>query len=118
VTPSYQDTMRHGAAQYADVIRALNEAGLPSEFTQTGGMCAAILVKLEDGRTLLITDAEDTLSWDRQDHDGWGVGLYAQCDSDDLPALYQQTAPSDLGSLLNLIREVLESHVSRATSSH
>lgn len=39
-------------------------------------MCAAIEVLLDGGQTLLITDAEDTLSWDRADRRGWAVGLY------------------------------------------
>jgi len=32
-------------------------------FTQTGGMCAALEGTLEAGQHLLITDAEDSLSW-------------------------------------------------------
>jgi hypothetical protein len=114
---SYDETMTYGAEQYADVIETLGLSGLPCAFTQTGGMCAAMLVKLEGGRTLLITDAEDTLSWNRADQQGWGVGLYAHCDSDDLPLLYQQTAESDIGSLLNLIQDVLRRHASGASPS-
>lgn len=49
-----------GASRYVDVIEALNTAGLPTVFTQSGGMCAALAVQLETGRHLLITDAEDT----------------------------------------------------------
>ncbi len=36
-----------GTARYADVIDALNGMGLPTVFTQTGGMCAALEVSLE-----------------------------------------------------------------------
>ena len=69
--------MAWGAEQYADVLAALEEEGLPAIFTQTGGMCAAIEVQLETGRTLLVTDAEDTLAWAWAEHEGWAVGLYA-----------------------------------------
>lgn len=50
-TMSYDETMAWGAAQYADVLAALEAKGLPSTFTQTGGMCAAIEVQLETGHT-------------------------------------------------------------------
>ncbi len=40
------DAMAIGAARYADVIAALTGAGLPTVFTQTGGMCAALEVTL------------------------------------------------------------------------
>jgi hypothetical protein len=73
---SYEDTMRAGAREYTDVLAALNAAGYPATFTQTGGMCAAIEIQLESGHTILVTDAEDTLAWQRIDHHGWGVGLY------------------------------------------
>jgi hypothetical protein len=33
------ETMAVGAARYADVIATLNSTGLPTVFTQTGGMC-------------------------------------------------------------------------------
>ncbi len=72
----YDSTMRAGAARYQDVLDALRVAGLPATFTQTGGMCAALEVMLDSGHTLLITDAEDTLAWERDEHHGWGVGLY------------------------------------------
>lgn len=62
-----QDAMDVGAMRYADVIAVLNGAGLPTVFTQTGGMCAALEVTLEAGQHLLITDAEDSLSWDRDE---------------------------------------------------
>ncbi len=39
-------------------------------------MDAALEVLLDGGHTLLITDAEDSLSWDREEHQSWGVGLY------------------------------------------
>jgi hypothetical protein len=55
---SYDETMRWGEAQYADVLQELQAAGFPAVFTQTGGMCAAIEVPLEAGHRLLITDAD------------------------------------------------------------
>ena len=67
-TDCYAAAMAHGAAQYADVITALDEAGLPTVFTQTGGMCAALEMTLETGGHVLVTDAEDTLAWDRGQH--------------------------------------------------
>ena len=79
-TDCYAAAMAHGAAQYADVIAALDEAGLPTVFTQTGGMCAALEITLETGGHVLITDTEDTLAWDRGQHAGWGFGLYPRDD--------------------------------------
>ncbi len=74
---SYEATMALGQAQYQDVIDVLTTAGLPTSFTQTGGMNAALEVRLDGGHTLLVTDAEDSLSWARAEHAGWAVGLYA-----------------------------------------
>ncbi len=51
--PSQMDeAMTVGTARYADVIAALEAAGLPPVFTQTGGMCAALEVTLEAGQRL------------------------------------------------------------------
>lgn len=57
----FDQAMAVGASRYADVIESLNTAGLPTEFIQTGGMCAALEVQLETGHHLLITDAEDSV---------------------------------------------------------
>jgi hypothetical protein len=73
---TYEQTMARGAEQYRDVLDALMAAGLPAEFTQTGGMCAGIEVPLGGGHYLLLTELEDTLSWARIEHQGWSVGLY------------------------------------------
>ena len=73
---SYDATMGVGQAQYQDVLDHLAAAGLDATFMQTGGMNAGLEVLLDGGHTLLITDAEESLSWDRQEHNGWGVGLY------------------------------------------
>ena len=67
---SVDEAMAVGTARYADIIAALEAAGLPTAFTQTGGMCAALEVTLEAGQHLLITDAEDSLSWDRGEQRG------------------------------------------------
>jgi hypothetical protein len=64
------EAMAIGAARYADVIAALDTAGLPTVFTQTGGMNAALEVTLEAGQHLLVSAAEDSLSWDRDDQRG------------------------------------------------
>ena len=74
---TYEQTMALGQAQYQDVIDELSAAGLPATFTQTGGMNAALEVLLDGGWSLLVTDAEDSLSWARAEQQGWGVGLYA-----------------------------------------
>jgi len=73
---TYEETMAWGAEQYRDVLDALAEVGLDGEFTQTGGMCAALQVTLDGGYYLLFTDQEDTLSWSRVEHEGWYVGLF------------------------------------------
>ncbi len=80
---TYDETMAWGAAQYADVTGAMGADGLRAEFTQTGGMCAAIEAVLDGGFYLLVTDAEDTLPWDRSSHRGLWVGLYPPHESDE-----------------------------------
>lgn len=105
-TMTYDETMAWGADQYADVLAALAAAGLAGEFTQTGGMCAALLVPLEAGYHLLITDAEDTLSWARADHAGWWAGLYTNVEGDG-PIRWDQTEDGGLSALLPLIDLVL-----------
>ena len=103
---SYEETMRFGAGEYADVTGALGALGLPATFTQTGGMCAAIEVQLEAGYTLLITDAEDTLSWCRADQSGWWVGLYPPGDHDG-PIADRQIETNEISSLLAVVDGVL-----------
>jgi len=100
--------MAIGAQRYTDVLDHLRAEGLPAEFTQTGGMCAAIEARLEGGHTLLITDAEDSLAWDRLEHRGWGVGLYRPTSEyDDGPVAFAGCDDGSLPSLLPLVREVL-----------
>lgn len=113
ISATYQQAMAYGHEQYRDVIDHLTGSALPAEFTQTGGMCAALRVALPDGRYLLICDAEDTLSWDREEHTGWSVGLYRPDDCvppgdwTGEPVSFVQSADGSLGALLPLIRRVL-----------
>jgi hypothetical protein len=105
---SYDSVMARGADEYLDVIAALREVGLPGTFVQTGGMCAALEVRLEAGYGLLITDADDTLSWSRETHVGWGVGLYSDLDAGDLAVDYLETAACDVRALLDLVSDILK----------
>lgn len=107
VTMSYEETMAWGADQYRDVLARLESEGLPAHFTQTGGMCAAIEIQLETGHTLLVTDAEDTLSWARAEHAGWGVGLYEPGEDSDAPLAFGSVADSGLQALLTLVGDVM-----------
>jgi len=102
------DAMAIGAARYADIIATLNGAGLPTVFTQTGGMCAALEVTLDNGQHLLITDAEDSLSWERAEQRGWGVGRYVtDSEYDDGPRAFADSEDTGSNTLLRLVREVL-----------
>ncbi len=105
---SVDEAMAVGTARYADVIAALEAAGLPTVFTQTGGMCAALEVTLEAGQHLLITDAEDSLSWDRGEQRGWGVGRYVtDSEYDDGPVAFDSTDDTTATALLAVVRSVL-----------
>lgn len=103
----YDEAMELGWREYADVIEQLNELGLPTIFTQTGGMNAALEVQLETGAYLLITDREDTLSWRREDHEGWAVGLYEADEAGDGPVRFESTSQNDFESLLKATKLVL-----------
>ena len=103
----YDTTMRIGAARYQDVLDALDAAGLPGCFIQTGGMNAALQVTLEGGQTLLITDADDALSWDRTEQHGWGVGLYPDQERAEGAELFDTCVGNDAAALLDLIRSLL-----------
>lgn len=96
--------MAWGAEQYADVLTAL---GPGSTFTQTGGMCAALEVQLGTGHTLLITDADDTLSRARAEHEGWWVGLYDEREDNDGPLACGQVDDSGIEALLTLVTDVM-----------
>ena len=74
-------------------------------------MCAALEVTLEAGQHLLITDAEDSLSWNREDQRGWGVGLYvADSEYDDGPLAFADTEDCSVAALLAVVQQVLLPH--------
>lgn len=103
---SYHQTMRLGAAAYADATKALRQAGVPARFTQTGGMNAALEAHLDGGAYLLVTDADDTLSWDRDEQQGWGAGLYTNDEDQELIA-HAVTDRTDAAALAELVRHLL-----------
>lgn len=103
-----------GAAEYADVLAQLTTAGLPCHFTQTGGMNAAIEVQLETGQTLLLTDAEDSLSWRRAEQLGWGVGLYQASErAAEGATRFASSENNSVDALMLLIAEVLLGRTAR-----
>ncbi len=103
---SYEETMRRGAAQYADAVDALRGAGFPAEFTQTGGMNAAIESVLDGGGRLLVTDAEDSLAWCRAEHVGWAVGAFPPGEGVD-PRGFGTTEDGRVPALMALVARVL-----------
>lgn len=70
-------------------------------------MNAALLVELETGQTLLITDEDDALSWSRDEHRGWGVGLYASEDASGGAVRFESIEDSSVDALLCLVRRTL-----------
>lgn len=115
----YGETMLIGQARYQDVLDDLAKVGLPASFTQTGGMCAALEVTLDSGHTLLITDQNDTLAWEREEHHGWTVGLYPpdRAGSDGECLAFGSTDAGEPAALLPLARTVLDEYV-RSRRSH
>jgi hypothetical protein len=104
---TYEETMNRGTAEWAPVLTALAQAGLPATFTQTGGMNAALDVTLEGGYYLLITDGQEPLTWHRADLEAWGVGLYRGDDAGDGPLAFDETSDVEVDSLLSLVRRVI-----------
>lgn len=100
--------MRRGHEEYSDIIEQLCSYGLPTFFTQTGGMHAALEVQLETGDHLLITDSCDGLPWDRAAQQGWGVGLYRRDQDDSGPEAFTSSSSTDFDTLLQLVREALQ----------
>ncbi|MDL9938989.1 hypothetical protein QSJ18_19765 [Gordonia sp. ABSL1-1] len=98
----YDRALAEGAEEYRDVLDALKTIGIDAQFTQTGGMCAAIEANLEDATSLLITDADDSLSWDRGHHNGWGVGVY-EIDAPDEPIWFDTVDDGSLQALIDLV---------------
>ena len=113
--PDYAETVRRGAAAYADVLDLLRACGLPAELTQTGGMCAALEVVLDSGHTLLVTDAQGSLAWEREEHQGWGVGLYPpdQAHTDGECLAFDSTPDGSPAALLPLVDAVVGAYVRR-----
>src|SRR3954470_846802 len=107
--PSYDEAMEEGRRQYSDVLVALTAAGWPSQFTQTGGMCAAIEVALDDGKLALITDARGPLAWRRSEHRGWAVSVY-EAEAPDEWIASESDESGDVEALLQLIERVPETH--------
>lgn len=103
---SYEETMRQGAAEYADALAALQQVGVRAGFTQTGGMNAALEARLESGGYLLVTAAEDSLPWTRTDRHGWGAGVYPSKDDQDHLA-YDCTPQGGTEDLVELVRGVM-----------
>lgn len=100
--------MAEGTARYADAIGALSVAGLPTEFITTGGNNAALEVILDNGAHLLVSNCDDSLSWDRDQQQGWGVGLYRRgSEGDDGPMRWAESEETDTTTLLSLVRQVL-----------
>jgi hypothetical protein len=107
----YEATMAYGAAQYADVLKALKDVGLDGSFVQTGGMCAALEIALDGGAIVLVTDRDDTLSWDRGRHEGWGVGLYGAGCEDSEATEYLESGDGSVQGLIDLLHDLLSTVV-------
>lgn len=93
-----EQAMAIGAARYTQALAELQRYGL-AEFTQTGGMCAALEVRLERGY-LLVTDVDDSLPWNPEELRGWGVGFYRSDDVSEGPEVFvdaDDPAPANLG---------------------
>lgn len=52
---------------------------------------------------MLVTDSEDSLTWERSKHDGWYVGLYAPEDVSPAPVRWLESEESSPEELLRLI---------------
>jgi hypothetical protein len=102
--------LAHGRREYADVLAALDgwDRGA-AIFTQTGGMCAALQMRLETGYLVLVTEADDPLAWSRADHASWGVGVYAGPEGAGEALIFDVTGDPSLEGLLRLMRRVLGS---------
>ena len=100
---TYEKTMSLGQAEYQDVIDLLVFQGLSTEFIQTGGMNDALLVVLEGGRSLLVTDSDDSLSWDRRTKHGWAVGLFPNAGASGERITDLDTDDGSIEALLKLI---------------
>lgn len=98
----YRQTMAYGEREYRDVLAALTECDYRAEFTQTGGMCAAIKLDLGSEQFALIVDGDGPLSWDRAEHRGWTVAIYDVADTSEESSL-DTTDDGSLEALLPLL---------------
>lgn len=74
----------------------------------------ALEVLLDGGHTLLITDAADSLSWEREEHQGWGFGLYAPNQANSGECLvFESTPDGSPEALLPLVDAVVGAYVRR-----
>lgn len=91
---------------------------LPGRVHPDWRLCAALEVVLDGGHTLLVTDSEDTLSWVRDQHDGWGVGLYPPDASDTGGEclVFDSTTDGSPAALPPLIGDVLDQYLRRRTA--
>jgi hypothetical protein len=104
---TYDNNMHDIGTTYRDVIEAVRTV-LPGAFmTQTGGMNAAIEAPIEGG-WVWITDAYESLSWDRETREGWGVNLYiGDYDADPNYVRGDLTMDDSTDGLLTLLRAVV-----------
>ena len=70
---------------------------------------------LDSGHGLLVTDKDDSLSWDRAEHCGWGVGLYPPdyANNDGECLSFDSTDDSSVEALLQLAERVLDCFLRR-----
>lgn len=104
---TYEQTMALGQAEYQDVLDELTEAGLPATFIQTGGMNAALEVRLDGGWMVLITEADDSLAWSRAEHRDWGAAVYAPEGAYDGEVLAAEVTDGSIAGLRRLVEELL-----------
>src|SRR4051794_18673327 len=105
---TYDETMAIGREQYADVIEDLTKSGLPTEFTQTGGMNAGLEVRLDGGYSILVTEADDSLAWSREEHRDWGAALFPPAEQYDGECLAADvTEDGSVPALRALIQRLL-----------
>lgn len=106
MTATFEEEMRRGASEYQDILDQLAAAGYVAEFTQTGGMCFAIRVRLDGAVYALITDKDEVLAPVRTDHRGWSIGIYESRDPSD-PIRYESTTDGTPHGLLVLATSTL-----------
>ncbi|QOW01677.1 hypothetical protein [Rhodococcus pyridinivorans] len=105
----YKEVLEYGTKQYADVFSLLAANGFQASFTQTGGMCAAIELCIDEERFALITEDDGPLEWERFEHHGWAVGVYNKADTSDAVILetVPDASPTALVTLLVSVRTLL-----------